>query len=80
MFNKWRCFELRQNNLNPKERAYLEGALQMENLCIAKCSVYADQCADHELKNMLFRITKDKRHHANIIKQELGKPEWQHQQ
>lgn len=71
---------MRQNNLTQKEQAYLEDALQMENLCIVKCSVYADQCADHELKNMLFRITKNKRHHANIIKQELDKSEWQYQQ
>lgn len=63
---------MRQNNFTQKERFYLEDALQMENLCIAKCSVYADQCADKDLKNMMFGIAKSKRHHANMIKQELG--------
>ncbi|MDD4600199.1 hypothetical protein SDC9_15037 [bioreactor metagenome] len=70
---------MRQNNFTKKELAYLEDALQMENLCIAKCSVYADQCEDHDLKDMMFSIAKNKRHHANIIKQELGKFESQYQ-
>lgn len=68
---------MQQNNLTEKERAYLKDALEMENLCIAKYSVYADQCADQELKNMMFSISKNKRHHANIIKQELGNSELQ---
>jgi spore coat protein CotF len=61
-----------QNNLTQKERAYLQDAFEMENLCITKYSVYADQCADQDLKNMMFSITKNKRHHADMIKQELG--------
>lgn len=71
---------MQQNNLTQKERAYLKDALELENLCIAKYSVYADQCADHDLKSMMFSITKNKRHHANIIKQELGNSELQYQQ
>jgi spore coat protein CotF len=71
---------LRQNNLTQKERAYLQDAFELENLCITKYSVYADQCADQDLKNMMFSITKNKRHHANMIKQELGYSELQHQQ
>jgi rubrerythrin len=63
---------LRQNNLTQKERAYLKDALQMENLYITKCSVYADQCADQDLKNMMFSLSKNKRQHANMLKQELG--------
>lgn len=61
-----------RQNLTQKEQAYLNDALQMENLCIAKCSVYADQCKDQDLKNMMFSIAKRKRSHANMIKQELG--------
>lgn len=64
-----------RHNITQKERAYLEDALQMENLCIAKYSVYSDQCEDHDLKNMMFSITKNKRQHANFIKQALGMPE-----
>jgi len=70
---------LQQNSLTQKERAYLKDALELENLCITKCSVYADQCSDHDLKNMMFSITKSKRHHANMIKQELGNSELQYQ-
>jgi rubrerythrin len=61
-----------ENNLTEKERTYLQDAFALENLCIAKYSVYADQCTDSELKNMMFQIAKNKRHHANIIKQELS--------
>ncbi|AIF53099.1 hypothetical protein [Pelosinus sp. UFO1] len=70
---------MQQNSLTQKERAYLKDALELENLCIAKYSVYADQCADHELKNMMFSITKNKRHNANMIKQELGNSEFLYQ-
>jgi hypothetical protein len=51
-----------------KERNYLEDALQLENLCIAKCGVYADQCQNQELKSLLFGIAKNKRYHADNIK------------
>jgi spore coat protein CotF len=71
---------VQQNSLTQKERAYLKDALELENLCITKYSVYADQCADHDLKNMMFNITKSKRQHANMIKQELGNSELQYQQ
>lgn len=71
---------MRKNDLTPKERAYLKDAFELENLCITKYSVYADQCADQELKSMLFNIAKNKRHHANMIKQELGNSELQYQQ
>ena len=63
---------MRQINVTQKEQSYLKDALQMENLCIAKCSVYADQCTDQDLKNMMVSITKSKRQHADMIKQELG--------
>ncbi|MDR3592341.1 MAG: hypothetical protein P4N41_21990 [Negativicutes bacterium] len=61
-----------QNDLTHKERDYLEDALQMENLNITKCSVYADQCSDQEIKSLLIDIGKTKRQHANKIKQLLG--------
>jgi hypothetical protein len=61
-----------QNNLTHKERDYLEDALQMENLNITKCSVYADQCRDQEIKSLLVDIGKTKRQHANKLKQLLG--------
>ncbi|MCC5466362.1 hypothetical protein [Pelosinus baikalensis] len=70
---------MQQNSLTQKERAYLKDALELENLCIAKYSVYADQCVDHELKNMMFSIAKNKRHNANMIKQELGNSEFLYQ-
>ncbi|HMM21697.1 MAG TPA: hypothetical protein PKA10_13340 [Selenomonadales bacterium] len=60
------------NNPTRKEQSYLEDALQMENLCLAKCSVYADQCQDQALKSLLFEVAKTKRHHANRLKQLLG--------
>ncbi|BBB93081.1 MAG TPA: ferritin-like domain-containing protein [Methylomusa anaerophila] len=60
--------------LSQKEKTYLEDALQMENLILTKYSVYADQCEDRELKNMLFSIAKNKRQHADKIKQMLGLP------
>ena len=71
---------MRQKNVTAKEQDYLKDALELENLCIAKYSVYADQCADQDLKNMMFSITKSKRHHADVIKQELGYAELQYQQ
>lgn len=71
---------MRENNLTPKERTYLKEAFELENLCIAKYSVYADQCADQELKNMMFRIAKHKRQHANVIKQELSNMQMHYEQ
>lgn len=56
-------------DLTQKEMSYLQDALEMENLCLAKYSVYADQCQDNELKDLLFNISKNKRQHANEIKQ-----------
>ena len=61
-----------QNDVTQKERSYLQDALQMENLAIAKCSVYADQCNDQEIKSLISDIAKTKRQHANRIKQMLG--------
>ncbi len=61
-----------QNNITHKEKDYLEDALQMENLIITKCGVYADQCRDQEIKSLLIDIGKTKRQHANKIKQLLG--------
>jgi len=58
--------------LTKKERLFLEDALEMENLCITKYNVYADQCQDAELKDMMFSISKNKRQHANKVKQLLG--------
>ncbi|SDD42953.1 ferritin-like domain-containing protein [Sporomusa acidovorans] len=52
-----------------KEKMYLEDALQMENLAISKYNVYADQCRDSEIKSLLFSISKNKRQHADRIKQ-----------
>lgn len=67
------------NNLaTPKERNYLEDALQIENLHIAKCSIYADQCQNQELKSLMFDIVKAKRQHANKIKQLLGQSDNEH--
>ena len=60
------------NGPNQKEQSYLQDALQMENLCMTKCSVYADQCQDQALKSLLFEMAKTKRHHANRLKQLLG--------
>lgn len=59
-------------NLASKERAYLQDAIQMENLCIAKCGVYADQCHDQSMKALLLDVARNKRQHANQIKQLLG--------
>lgn len=63
---------MRNYNLTQKERALLEDALEMENLCITKYNVYADQCQDLDLKDMLFNISKNKRQHINRIKQLVG--------
>lgn len=60
------------SNLAPKERTYLQDALQMENLCIAKCGVYADQCQNQAMKSLLFDVARNKRHHANQLKQLLS--------
>ena len=60
-------------SLSPKERSYLQDALQMENLCIAKCSVYADQSQDQAMKSLLSEVARNKRHHANQLKQMLGR-------
>ena len=59
-------------SLSAKERSYLEDALQMENLCIAKSSVYADQCQDQAMKSLLSDLARNKRQHANQLKQMLG--------
>jgi rubrerythrin len=34
--------------------------------------VYADQCQDQAMKSLLFDIARNKRRHANEIKQLLG--------
>jgi hypothetical protein len=60
------------NSLTSKEKTYLTDALEMENLCIAKCGVYADQCQDSEIKNLISSISKNKRQHADQIKQIMG--------
>lgn len=59
-------------SLAPKERSYLQDALQMENLCIAKCGVYADQCNNQAMKSLLFDVARNKRQHANSLKQLLS--------
>ena len=59
-------------SLAPKEQTYLQDALQMENLCIAKCGVYSDQCNDQAMKSLLFDVARNKRQHANRLKQLLG--------
>jgi rubrerythrin len=59
--------------LTQKEKMYLEDALQMENLAFAKYSAYADQCQDNELKNLLFSISMNKSHHADRLKQLMGR-------
>ena len=58
--------------LTNKESNYLEDALQMENLALAKYNLYADQCQDGELKGLLFSISKNKRQHADRLKQLIG--------
>ncbi len=60
------------NMITQKERMYLADALEMENLWIAKSSIYADQCQDGDLKNLMFSLSKNKRQHADKIKQLLG--------
>lgn len=59
------------NNLTEKEKTYLEDAMSMENLIMTKLVVYADQCQDKELTDMMFRMAKSKRDHANTMKQML---------
>ncbi|QJW44906.1 ferritin-like domain-containing protein [bacterium BFN5] len=59
-------------NLTQKEKSFLQDALEMENLCVTKYNVYADQCQDDDLKNIMFNISKNKRQHINRIKQILG--------
>lgn len=59
--------------LTQKEKNYLEDALQLENLAITKYNVYADQCQDHELKDLFFAISQNKRQHADRLKQLIGK-------
>lgn len=61
------------HDLSQKEKLYLQDALEMENLCIAKYNVYAGQCQDEELKDLLFDISKNKRYHADCIKRMLSK-------
>ena len=57
--------------LTSKEKAYLKEAVQFENLFVAKCSIYADQCQDEGLKAALFEMSKTKRNNANRLKQVL---------
>lgn len=61
-------------NLTSKERSYLQDALQMENLCIAKCNVYADQSQDQALRSLAYELARNKRNHANQLKRMLGQP------
>jgi rubrerythrin len=58
--------------LTQKEKSYLEDALQMENLALTKYNVYADQCQDNELKSLMFNVSKNKRQHADRLKQLIG--------
>ena len=51
--------------------SYLQEALQLENLCLLKYNVYADQCQDETLKAALFDMSKSKRRDADRIKQLL---------
>lgn len=60
------------NTLTSKERVYLEEALRLENLCVAKYNVYADKCQDEGLKAELFSMSKIKRRNANRISQLLN--------
>jgi hypothetical protein len=50
----------------------MQDALHLENLYIAKCSVYAEQCQDQQLKSLLFDVAKTKRQHANTMKRLMG--------
>lgn len=59
-------------NLTAKEKSYAQDALQMENLAWTKYNVYAEQCEDREIKNLLFSIAKNKRQHADQLKQILN--------
>lgn len=59
-------------NLTSKEKSYLKDALEMENLCLAKYNVFADQCQDTDLKKLLFDLSKNKRQHADGIKDILN--------
>lgn len=56
---------------SPKEHFFLNNALDLENLCISKCSLYAEQCQDNEIKSFLWNMTKKKRRHADQIKEVL---------
>lgn len=58
--------------LTSKERMYLEEALRLENMCVAKYNVYADKCQDDDLKAELFALSKSKRRNSNRIKQLLN--------
>ena len=55
-----------------KEQTYLSDAWQMENLAWTKCNLYAEQCEDREIKSLLFSISKNKRQHADQLKQMLN--------
>ncbi|QDR80622.1 ferritin-like domain-containing protein [Sporomusa termitida] len=66
--------------LTGKEKGYLEEALEMENLALAKYSVYADYCQDPELKSLLFDMSQNKRRHADRLKQLTGKAGTSYQQ
>ncbi|SDF57152.1 hypothetical protein [Sporolituus thermophilus] len=66
--------------LSIKEKSYLEDAMELENLCLVKYSVYADQCEDTELKQLMFDITKNKRQRADRMKRLLGQTHATHYQ
>lgn len=61
------------NGLSQKDTMYLHEAMELENLCITKCAVYADQCQDADIKNLLFNLAKTKRQHADQMKLVLEK-------
>jgi len=61
-----------QNDLTPKEQSYLDDSLQMENLCLTKCAIYADQCQRPELKSLFSDHAKLKRQHVNELKRLLS--------
>ena len=54
-----------------KEHRYLKDALELENFCILKFSLYADKLYNQEQRRLMFTTMKQKRRHAEEIKQIL---------
>jgi hypothetical protein len=63
---------LPQDNLSQQERLCLEEAWQMENLGIAKCRAYTEDCSDQRISSMLADISRTKQRHAEMLKRLLG--------